>query len=390
MRTFRFVARNAAEALDRIQAELGPEAVVLSVKKIQSAGGLRFWRSEGGIEVVAGIPDPPEDADEKLVSESPIPPRAGTQAWISAFKRHGHPKPANAENPSNRPAAFPSQVPTAGRWRTVSLLESLGLWPMPAERLQSHLELVNGPTPPPSLEDEWAALATALAGFWTSPPPLDDDGPARPHVFIGPGGSGKTTVLCKWLTLEVLTRGRNAKVWRLDAAAANTAEFLSIHCEMLGTPLERFWDGGQNSEGTFNIQHSTFNVQGMTDEVASPGDGHAAELLFVDLPGVDANDPDALTDLRRQLATLPSPRLHLVLNAAYETNLLLAQWRAFSSFGPEDLIFTHLDEAIQPVRLWNFVLGTNCTVRFLSAGQKIPGELQVASPRSLLPAGFAR
>ena len=65
--------------------------------------------------------------------------------------------------------------------------------------------------------------------------------PARPHVFIGPPGSGKTTALCKWLTLAALLEERAARVWRLDGATANTADFLAIHCEMLGVPLERFW-----------------------------------------------------------------------------------------------------------------------------------------------------
>jgi flagellar biosynthesis GTPase FlhF len=109
-------------------------------------------------------------------------------------------------------------------------------------------------------------------------------------------------------------------------------------------------------------------------------------LWFVDLPGVDIADAPALDALRRQIAGLPSPRVHLVLNAAYEMPALLAQWRAFEPCGPEDLIFTHLDEETRRVKLWNFVFGTNCSLRFLGAGQKIPGEFRNASPEILLPA----
>jgi len=104
------------------------------------------------------------------------------------------------------------------------------------------------------------------------------------------------------------------------------------------------------------------------------------------LPGVEISDVAALAALREQLAALPSPRVHLVLNAAYETSALLAQWRAFEPCAPEDLIFTHLDEEQQRVKLWNFVFGTNCSLRFLGAGQKIPGEFRNASPEILLPA----
>ena len=107
--------------------------------------------------------------------------------------------------------------------------------------------------------------------------------------------------------------------------------------------------------------------------------------MFVDLPGVDAQDATALEALHEQLAALSQPHVHLVLNAACETPILFEQIRAFTALAPEDLIFTHLDEATQRVKLWNFVLGTNLPLGFLSAGQKIPGEFCRAGSASLFP-----
>jgi len=74
-----------------------------------------------------------------------------------------------------------------------------------------------------------------------------------------------------------------------------------------------------------------------------------------------------------------------VLNAAYESSVLFEQYHAFSKFSPEDLIFTHMDEERRRVKLWNFVLGTNCCVSFLSGGQKIPGDFQRAETGILFP-----
>jgi flagellar biosynthesis GTPase FlhF len=74
-----------------------------------------------------------------------------------------------------------------------------------------------------------------------------------------------------------------------------------------------------------------------------------------------------------------------VLNAAYESAVLFEQYHAFSGFAPEDLIFTHMDEERRRVKLWNFVLGTNCCVSFLSGGQKIPGDFHRAETGILFP-----
>jgi flagellar biosynthesis GTPase FlhF len=160
----------------------------------------------------------------------------------------------------------------------------------------------------------------------------------------------------------VLLEGRTARAWRLDAAVANTAESLSVYCDVLGVPLERSWQAGR--------------------EPVDKG------LRFIDLPGVDWRDRAAIGLLGEQLRRYLVPHVHLVLNGAYEVNLLLAQARAFESLPVEDLIITHLDEEPRWGKLWNLVLGTNYSVRFLSAGQNIPGEFLTASADALLARQF--
>ena len=250
----------------------------------------------------------------------------------------------------NAPARIDSG--RAGAWRIGPVLENLGFLPRHAERVVDELRVQHGDTAPESLAQEIPLARSVLLQLWPSRRPV---AVTDVHVFVGAPGVGKTTALCKWLTQAVLLDGRRARVWRLDGRTANTGESLSVHGDILGVPVERSWTG-----------------EPLTDDMA-----------FVDLPGASAAG-----EVMDCFAQWPTAQVHLVLNAAYETSVMLAQVRAFSALPIADLIVTHLDEETRWGKLWNLVLGTNCAIRFLGAGQNIPGEFQDATPEKLLHHDF--
>ena len=234
-----------------------------------------------------------------------------------------------------------------------ALLQQSGLLPVHVQQVLDLAQRRLSNRAPESLAAELEEVRATLIQLWPRPSRAKSD----LHVFIGPPGVGKTTVLCKWLAHAVLVQGRPARVWRLDSQVANTAESLSVLAEILKVPIERF----------------------EPRERPNP-----AEIVFVDLPGVNGNDSAAMKELAQQIELLPEAEVHLVLNAAYEGHLLLDQGRAFSGLRVADVILTHLDEEPRSGKLWNFVLGTNYSVGFLSAGQNLPGDFQVADPERLL------
>ncbi|MDR3378668.1 MAG: hypothetical protein P4M10_08290 [Verrucomicrobiae bacterium] len=331
MKLTAFTADNANEAVRLVQENLGPEAIIVSVRQLPGNGFARLLHRTGHIEVLAGVPDKARHV---------VPP--GTDAYTP----YGDTERGEPALPPPRPIH---------RWRSIAWLESLGLLPEYADRLELKLRTDHGTKPPEMPIAEWTLVRDTLAAYWR--PPRREVGTGLPHVFIGPPGSGKTTALCKWLTAAVLRGEHRARVWRLDGEMANTSEFLSLHCEMVGVPVERFWEGAEVSE----------------------------DLLFVDVPGVECHSASGIKMLREVLASLPTPHIHLVLNAANETLLLFEQLNWFAQLMPEDLIFTHLDEERRRVKLWNFVLGTNCSLGWLGGGQKIPGEFNRADSSLLFP-----
>lgn len=344
MKIHTFIADSAPEAVAQIRAQLGPDAVVLNVRKIQADGLQKIWKKPQ-IEVLAHVPEP--------VVEKPNPLDALTdlRREIADLRQHlpaKRPEPVLLEE--ERPK---SSVQSYGAWKVGLLLEQAGVMPRQIERILETVESEHGAVPPESIAKEFDLVRGAIAklvGAAGASGPLRTTGSTHStHIFVGPPGSGKTTVLSKILAQRVLIENEPARVLRLDGARANTAESLSIYCEILGVNCDRC----------------------LTEE-SRPQPG---ESCFIDLPGTPIAEPEALKQLAAHLAQFPGAQIHLTLNAAYETSTLLAQLRAFSFLPITDVVFTHLDEETRWGKLLNFAFGTKFPLTLLSAGQNVPGNL---------------
>lgn len=394
-----FAAKDIATAIEEIRGKLGPDAVILDIRRRSSRGLARLWQPPG-VEIVAclgqetmagdtrlsrGAAEPPQDPEPRQPDVRPTPegsvaaPAAPTVPGRSALERYSRSHGLGGQAPDfgapavpGRPGApdvaefstgaagtgfVPEEPPAAGGgWRCGPILERLGLLPLYLERLLESMSALHGPgrLPPPTLARELVLARQALRKAWRHRPTLRG-GPAPLHVFIGPPGSGKTTALCKMLAQSVLVDSKEARIWRLDGRTANASEKVSIYADILAVPLSRSWTGERDP----------------------------SLLGYVDLPGTEFQDPGAVEELAATLVGMPGARVHLVLNAAYSTPLLLAQARAFEGVPVSDLILTHLDEETAWSKLWNLVLGTDYPLSYLSAGQNIPGRFHPARPELL-------
>ena len=346
-----FKAASAEEAVGLIRAQLGPQAVVLNVRRLPPDGLARLWRKPM-IEVLACKPEAPP---------------AGTAPITEALAEVRQELAEIRQQVANRPGPDMPDIPwgageaalDGGHWRIGTVLRRSGLLPLHAQQVLDRLRAQFGENPPASLGGEIRRAQQVLAASWRQPAPA---AAKSLHVLVGPAGCGKTTCLCKWLTQTVLVEGRLARVWRLDGATANVAECLSVYCEILGVPIDRLWRPG---------------AQAIAEDIG-----------FIDLPGVDWPKPAAVAELAVALKEFGPTRVHLVLNGAYEIAILLAQIRAFAGLPVEDLIVTHLDEESCWGKIWNLVLGTNYSIGRFSAGQNIPGNLRAASANLIFARQF--
>lgn len=301
MRIRTLTAPKMADALQIIRQQLGPEALILSTRKVTGPNG------EATLEITAAVNEP-EPPTQSVAVNAPVP------ATIT-------PQPAN-------PASLEG------------LLTSHNLAPSIITRITAAL---------PGLQSagftQAEALEMLIAKFAPFKSPADLLTPGHAHLFIGPPGAGKTTLIAK-IAVQAHGNGRKVGLLSLDDAKIGGFEPLAITAETLG-----------------DSAHLLTSAASLKSTAQIMGPRH---LLLVDTPGLNPCQPSAATALKNRLAELNIPATcHLVLPADLNGDDMAAFPVAAHHFNPASIAFTRLD----------------CTTRY--------GALLTTAITAALPVGVA-
>lgn len=337
---YRAVVRSAAEAVSLVRERFGANARVVSVRQIE-AGGLSRFLQKPRLEVIIEV-RPESRARIVAKSTESVRPEAGIAD--EGIGENSFPKTASLR-----------KTPPARR--ESSILKASGLDETLLERIRSdHAELDWERMPAHETLGHLAAwLRAKFAEIGKRSP-----GPRR--VFLGSCGAGKTTALCKGISIDVFVEGRQAAILKLDGDQPNATDGLAAFCDVLGAPLLR----------------SPSEVDEFDNEW----------LLYVDVPGVGLDAPGEHRRLAQTLDAIDVDTRVLVVNAALETEVIADTFEMGRSCGATHVVFTHLDEVRRPGKLWRFVLFGGLQPWFVSSGPSPAGEIETDVFSALLARTF--
>jgi flagellar biosynthesis protein FlhF len=107
------------------------------------------------------------------------------------------------------------------------------------------------------------------------------------------------------------------------------------------------------------------------------------ELIFIDTPGLGLQDIEDGGPLAQFLSTRPDIDTQLVLPGSMKAADVTRIAGAFDVFRPNRLIFTRIDETGSFGPFVNETVRTGKPVSFLTTGQRIPEDLEAATPERI-------
>jgi flagellar biosynthesis protein FlhF len=321
MKVKRYREANVREALRTIREDLGPDALVLSTEMV-AARGWRGWIGMREVQVTAAEP-----------AVAPV-------RHAVAGRRPADTQP-------------PARADHSTRSGLLARLLASGLDRALAERV------ADSATPEQCRGASLTVLRRLLAAQLDALSAADA-AQARVEVFIGPPGVGKTTTIAKIAAQERARHGRTLGLIGADAFRAGAVEQLRTYASIIGSP--------------FRIARTIEELDKAIDAGRHP--------VLVDTAGRSPHD-GGLRDLRRLLSTRRSVRTHLVLAADTSDRTARRVLHAYRDVGPDRVVISKVDEAEAVAPLLAVIADHGIPVSYLTTGQRVPEDLERATPAAL-------
>ena len=366
----RFEASTMAEALARVKAELGPEALILSSRTIRRGRQAFGLMSRTVVEVQA--------ARERDAGPAALSGSGGGDSGIPGAAHRVDPIPGGGSGVAGRNGAgahlrrweqFEEEVRGELRGLRLALNGLLGSRvrdeadPVVASLVRSGLDWVHATAlvaecrkTSGHLEPEKGVLRKHLEKkieAKLSPPREDEEAGVR--ILVGAPGVGKTTTLAK-LAARNEEGEREVALISLDRFRIGAAEQLRRYAALLDSPFE---EAARFSE-----------LPGVMERYR----GHAV-LVDTAGRGRDAREGfEAVSALRDALG--PKVSVELVLDATSRREVQRAQLARFAPMAPDRIIFAKTDECDSLVDAANLVLDEDCPkLCWIGTGQRVPEDL---------------
>ena len=365
------------DALELVRRELGPAAAVLHARELNSGpfGRLVFGRryevaASAGVNVPSRLPE----GVQKLSV-------VGCQVSES---RHPTPDTQHLDYRARYRDDFRRQV--AGQLDELhamveKLCEHAGSAPahdLPEAVFRAFTDLIEAEVDE-AVAREWideirrdadprtigdAALVKARvielleADVKVSGPIVTEAGKCRVVALVGPTGVGKTTTIAKLAANYRLREKRRVGLLTVDTYRVAAVEQLRTYADIIDLPMEVVATPREMREAVARMSH--------------------LDLVLMDTAGRSPRDEVKIQELKSMLSEAEPDEVHLVLSSTAGAKSLISTAEKFDDVGTTSLLLTKLDEAHSLGHLVSLVRECRLPVSYLTDGQNVPDDIQVA------------
>lgn len=370
MKVKKYNAPTMADALERIRAELGKDAVILNSKVLYTGGFLGFFKKKS-IEVIVAIDSEIKRSQQPQVKQK----KELIQPRIDSMPKK------EAADPWIKPAAVPaSQTNLLEEITEIKkMVKSLNATTINSN-LHEHIQKINDLLSDQQLSSEtideivlflsaelekrsmsYEECIELTKSFLLSKLPLTE-----PTLFqkkyvnvVGPTGVGKTTTLAKLAAESVMKYGKKVAFITTDTYRIAAIEQLKTYAAILNIPIEVAYNLEDFQKAATKFSHY--------------------DIVFIDTAGRNFRNKEYVQELKNIIDFEQEMETYLVLALTSKQTDMEAILNQFSLIPITHFIFTKMDETSSLGAMFNIAEKYGVNTAYVTNGQNVPDDIVKAT-----------
>jgi len=188
-------------------------------------------------------------------------------------------------------------------------------------------------------------------------------GEKRISVFVGPAGDGKTTTLAKLAARCLFGDKLNVGIITMDTYRIGAVEQLKRYADIMGVPME--------------VASEKKELERVLNKFADK------DVVLIDTPGKSRGDESYLLKLKKCFTMGLSMETNLVLSMTASQESMMDVVARFGVIDFNNIIFTKLDDSKKFGSIYNIIDHVGKPVFYVANGQNVPQDLNKMDPAKL-------
>ncbi len=322
----KYIVTEMKEAMVRAKYELGPEALIISQKKVRPGKWYQFFR-KSKLEVTVALED---HLHEKVQKD-----KKDLQLVLTKRLEKREPEELLDVLPSSKAQMiFGKNQEVKEKW--ITYCQSLGL---------------------KENEIGYQEMSRFIQEHYAENSFLKKLNLNKVNVLVGPTGVGKTTTIAKIASMEYLTHGKKVGLLTIDTYRIAAVEQLKKYAEILGIPFE-----------------TVHEPQEIKKKLARLKD---CDLILMDTVGASPKDEDRIEDIKAYLDEIDEDKnIYLTLSMSSDVDTNNAILKSYKSVNYGAMILTKFDEVENYANFWNIMENEILPVQYFCDGQTVPEDIR--------------
>jgi len=381
-------ASSEQEAINKVKAEIGPDALILNIKKVQSRGIFGFLKRPM-VQVTAAYDikqnkdlakESPEEVIKQPQPDKQEPSLEQNKAAIEQVLRDKRitDQQTKIENLEKMLSIMSKRLQaseySAYNTRTYDnsvlqvfyeALTSQGVLDSIARAILDDVMMTVDDSENLDISLVSKKVYGRIIGILGKPEPITKNEKGAKFIFfIGPTGVGKTTTIAKLASTLILQENVKVGLITADTYRIAAVEQLKVYAEILDIDIEVVYERQDFVQSISIMQEKK-------------------DIVFIDTAGRSHKSVENLVDLRELTSCINESEKFLVISVTTKYEDLVNIIATFSDIADVKLIVTKFDETTCYGSIFNICYTVGKKISYVTYGQNVPDDIELMQPEKI-------